>query len=126
MFKRKNFFDKLFFLAFIFMLFALGFHLGKQNDGQEKLEAVVTINLEKSKGSADGSVLIDGKYECITISLDDNRLTLLCEGQMEEAGFLLLGAKYIAKNQPIKVSSDSGYFEGRIVSIDIKQRQASV
>ena len=62
-------------------------------------------------------LLIDGKYECELISIDETTLRFACQGKQKEAGFLTAGAKYLSENQPIELKGEGNYIYGRIERI---------
>ena len=116
--KKMCFFDTLCLFAVLSLLFSVGFHIG---EGEKKIEegtALVSVRLEKMKlGESTEELLVDGKYECDTVSLENGILTLRCKVKRLEAGFLFSGAKYISKNQPLEIVGGGSYFFGRISSI---------
>ena len=118
--KDITFFDKfiLFFIAAA--CFAVGLHIGENKADEKEYYARLTVNIEKMSGTPIADVLVDGKYDCSLVSFGNGEVVLSCEGFLSEAGFLLSGAKYISKNQPIKAFSGSCYFEGRIISISLE------
>ena len=63
-------------------------------------------------------LLIDGKYECELISIDETTLRFTCQGKQKEAGFLTAGAKYLSENQPIELKGEGNYIYGRIERIE--------
>ena len=101
-------------------LFSIGYHVGKDRSVDFKENALITVKLEKIKRTPEENdmVLIDGKYECRLVSIENGELSLLCEGYFNEAGFLFSGCKYISKNQPLKALEEWGYFEGRVSEIE--------
>ena len=117
--KKPVFFDTVCILAIFSMLFSIGFHIGKDKKHNERHTFVISIDSEKISGSPDeiSEVKIDGKYPCKFISISNNTMTLSSFGLVLDAGYLLCGAKYISKNQPIVATADWGFFEGRIVDI---------
>ncbi len=118
--KRKlRFFDFLSFFGALCLLFTVGFHLGlgKREKASESL--LVSLRLETaSVNNEDGELLIDGKYGCSVVGISDGVLFFECSGVRTEAGFLLSGAKYICKNQPLEMVGDRGRFYGRIASVE--------
>lgn len=116
--KRLHSFDVFCFFTSLALLFTVGYHLGLGKEENEPLEVTVTLRLEKSKSSDSLSgALIDGKYYCEIISLDNSMLSFKCLGEYREAGFLTSGAKYLSKNQPIEIIGNGNYFFGRITEI---------
>lgn len=116
--KRINLFDAVTLLSIFAMLFSVGLHLGKPKRSEKTLSAEITVNVVKIKLSEiDEDFFIDGKYGCELIGIEGNTLRLLCSGKQREAGFLMSGAKYLSKNQPIEIKSDSSYIYGRITEI---------
>ncbi len=65
-----------------------------------------------------GKMLIDGKYECDVISINETTLRFTCKGKQKEAGFLTAGAKYLSENQPIELKGEGNYIYGRIERIE--------
>lgn len=117
--KKLVFFDTFFFFSILALLFAAGFHIGKDEEPYRKIRFEIVISPEKISGTPteDGITLIDGKYECKIKSFDRTKIVLLCDGYHSDAGYLLSGAKYVSVNQPIKASQPWGYYEGRIYDI---------
>ena len=117
--RARNAYDIFLFLSTLCLLFTIGFHLGKDKTKELPVYMNVTVEVTKIKGTPTASAvaLIDGRYSTVITDFDDGSVTLICSGSFHEAGFLLGGAKYIAKNQPINATADFGYFEGRITSI---------
>ena len=115
--KGLIFFDKVALLFILAAFFTVGIHLGGGRRSEEKSRAEITVAVEKIKGIPSGEILIDGKYGCTLVSYSEKEIIFSCEGLFSEAGFLLSGAKYVSKNQPIKVFSQNSYFEGRIIFI---------
>ena len=117
--KKVRFFDLFCIFTALMLLFTVGFHIGFKEDDDALWEAIISIRIEKSKLSdISDEVMIDGRYDCEIISLDDGILTLRCEGKYSEAGFLASGAKYLSENQPLEIIGGANYFFGRIASID--------
>ncbi len=117
--KKKNPYDTASLIIVLSMLFTIGFHIGNDEPASSTEEVYVEISLERFKGVPGEREIcfVDGKYEAVIIGFSQGTITLLCKGTFEEAGFLMCGAKYIGKNQPMKIHTEHGYFEGRIMKI---------
>lgn len=116
--KKVHFFDTLCFLSLIFLLFVIGFHIGKEKESADTGSVIITVEIIKSKiPDTVGGFMIDGKYECFPVSIEENSLSFVCNGRYGEAGFLALGAKYVTKNQPIELVGKDFYVYGRIRDI---------
>ena len=116
--KKVRFFDTLCLFAILSLLFSVGFHIGKNEEDTARGTVLVSVSLQKMKlGDSIDELLVDGRYECETVSLENNVLTIRCEGMKTDAGFLFSGAKYISKNQPLEILGGGSYFYGRIKSI---------
>ncbi len=114
------FFDKIILFFILAAFFTTGFHIVENKVGEKKYHAEVTVKIEKISGIPSSDILVDGKYGCTLMSFDENEIIFFCDGFLSEAGFLLSGAKYLSKNQPIKAFSGTCYFEGRIIFISPK------
>ncbi len=115
----KNIYNLLFALVLFSLLFTVGFNIGSPPKTSGDGLISITVSLEKYKGKADigDSCFIDGVSEAEITSLSPDEISLVCKGSIEAAGFLICGRKYISKNQPIKLHTDYGYFEGKISNI---------
>ncbi len=118
---RKNKHDIMAFVIILLLLFTVGFHIGRGKDAQIQETRYLTVTVSKSKGipQRGESLMIDGRFAVQVLETDEGSITFLCRGSMCEAGFLIGGTKYIAKNQPLKVYSDTVYIEGRISELKI-------
>lgn len=124
--KKMRFFDTLCLFAILLLLFSIGFHIGEGEAESEASTALVSVRLEKMKlGESTEELLVDGKYKCDMVSLENGILTIRCELKRLEAGFLFSGAKYISKNQPLEILGGGSYFFGRISSITTFENQNS-
>ncbi len=115
----KNGYNLLFITIAVSLLFTIGFNIGKSPKENQTAFAITELKLEKSKGFLEigETCFIDGKYEATVLFFSKEKLIFKTRGSEEDAGFLMCGAKYISKNQPLKIHSNSGYFEGRISKI---------
>lgn len=116
---KRNKFD-IFVVFFIFaLLFTVGFHIGKDEDSAVKGSLYAGVCTKKTVGEPYvGEVCyIDERYPVTAFSVQDGIIVFSCEGDMLEAGFLLDGAKYISENQPVRIFWESGFCEGRIISL---------
>lgn len=118
--KRKlYFFDTVCLFALFSLLFAVGFHVGRDKRNETLISVCVTVKPIKSKLDDGADVFsIDGKYPCDLFYFDSGAVSFVCSGKYREAGFLTSGAKYLSKNQPIELIGDNSYIYGRILKIE--------
>ena len=116
---RINRFDILFLVFLIGAFFTLGLHIGTERDSCMKEERTVLLLVTSYENIwANNGILLDGTVSANLVSFDGSYAVLSVFGTSEEAGFLVGGRKYIAKNQPIYAVSDSGFLQGRILFIE--------
>lgn len=125
--KKINLFDLLCLFGVLSLLFTVGFHVGLGKRETKTESVLISLGLQKEKLlDPEARVMIDGKYECDIIACADGTLTVECSGEYREPGFLLSGAKYLSKNQPLEIVGGGNYFYGRILEITKQQRDAEI
>lgn len=119
--KKICFFDLITLAAALCVCFAIGFHIGRDEEAAVPVCVEVTLKLYKSKipdSISDTELKIDGKYDCELLSLDGEAMSIALYGSYQDAGFLISGAKYLSENQPLEIIGKNTYFYGRILHID--------
>ncbi len=99
--------------------FTVSFNMASADEIIKEETMTIEVKLEKFKGSAKigEDCFIDGKIKASITAFSGERISFDCRGSIEKAGFLMAGSKYISKNQPIKIHTNSSYFEGRVCNI---------
>ena len=117
--KKANAFDILCIVVLLLFFFSIGLHVGKPKENDSLSEVIVTLTLVKSKiAPTDSELLIDGKYPCSLLYVDEDTAQFACTGKQRESGFLTSGAKHLSKNQPIELVGKNSYVYGRITKIE--------
>ena len=134
--ESKSFFDTLALITLFAVLFSIGMHIGKNAAEDPIITATITVTIKNASFSKEaeelitrennssaelapklqalGNLLIDGKYECDVIYIDETTLRFTCQGKQRAPGFLICGAKYLSENQPIELKGEGSYIYGRI------------
>lgn len=114
-------YDVLFFLFILFLLFNLGYHIGKPRQYDQAVTGYATVIAEKEVGdAADEAVLfVDGSLPVTVLSGENGIYFIEMTGKATEAGFLLGGTKYLSENQPIFIYGERSGIEGRISELSV-------
>ncbi len=117
---KINFFDKLFILFILFALFTVGYHIGKERSEDGSVTFALSIAPEEEMNGAffETEGYIDGKYKIYGVRYEDGVYVFMCDGLIGPLGFLAGGAKYLAKNQPIKIWGEYSLIVGRITDME--------
>ena len=119
--KKNNSYDVFFILVLLSLLFSIGYGIERGTPEVEKAYVTVSVRITELKGtpSEDNSYFLDGKYEIKISEIYPDRIVFSMDSIVTEAGVLVFGAKYISENQPIKITSDQFYLEGRIAEMTL-------
>lgn len=121
---KRNKFDILTTFFLLAMIFTLGFHSAKGRSEIKKETLTANVSLEKIVGKprVDEICYIDERYPLTATEIKDTVIVFTCSGNVTEAGFLLDGAKYLSENQPVRIFWESGFCEGRILTLGDERR----
>ena len=121
--EKQNKFDVLVAFFLLAMLFTVGFHAAKGEDEVKRETLTASIYLEKIVGTPkpQETCYMDERYPLTATEINDTVISFSCSGSITEAGFLLDGAKYLSENQPVRIFFESGFCEGRILTLGEKR-----
>ena len=117
--KKYNFYDA-FLLVFVFAAaYILGIHSALPNKAAESETVAVTVRAEETETElSEGDTCFDASGTMLTvISVEDDEITLSCEGIYYNAGFLSSGGKYLCANQPITIRREGKAIQCRIIRL---------
>ena len=102
---KINFFDGFLILFTLLALFTVGFHLGYGKEHEEGVTFLIYAEAENGSkfAFAESEGYIDGRFLVYGIEEDNGSYRFKCDGRIGPLGFLAGGAKYLAKNQPVKI-----------------------
>ncbi|MBE6635863.1 MAG: hypothetical protein E7617_06685 [Ruminococcaceae bacterium] len=116
--KRINFFDAFFILyTVILIITALTAAFSPDPSDAEGI-IIITAEIEEDTDlSREAEYMIDGRYKTELLSVEEGIITLSARGSLEEAGYLLCGAKYLSICQPIRIVYATGQVDAIVSAI---------
>ncbi len=119
--KKINFFDGLVLFFIVILILTACVNIFYREDSDTGGWIIITADTDDWVTlTEDSHCMIDGRYPAELSAYSDGTVTLKVRGSIEEAGYLLCGAKYISLCQPIKFVYNAKEIEGLIATISLE------
>ena len=120
--RRMNPYDALTLTLVIFLVLTVISHIliPKNESVREIAQIEVKIDKMKYADEIPSIALADGRFSFDIVSVKNGVLHLSCQCFRHSAGIMSVGGKLLCPNQPIALSYNDFYAEGRILAVKLQ------